>query len=219
MRAETAPNGSAARLRIQEQYYLERMREYGIDSARAVGWTEYLQVILFEKLSRLFSPLDLRSEYTLLDVGSGLGDLVQYLREHGYANLVYHGVDIMPGMVRASRKKYPGTSFHQADFYSPDFSQTYDFIVCSGALNIIVAKSLNGAEAYVWNFIRKMYDLSLKGCAFNLLCLEGRDFFPEDSRFFYTDRNRVFEYCLEFCDDAYLDFQEHEFVFTVILRR
>ena len=210
---------SVVRLRIQEQYYLERMREHGIDSARSVGWTEYLQVILFEKLSRLFSPLNLHCKYTLLDVGSGLGDLVQYLREHGYANLVYHGIDIMPGMVRASRKKYPGTNFRQADFYSRDFNESYDFIVCSGALNIIVDRGHSGQEGYVLNFIRKMYDLSARGCAFNLLCQDGKDFFPEDRRFFYTDKSRVLEDCSAFCDDVFLDFQEHEFVFTVVLRK
>lgn len=207
------------RLKIQESYYLERIREYGIHSARAVGWTEYLQVILFEKITRLFSRRERGRLYTLLDVGAGLGDFSRYLGDHGFSDIRYHGIDVVPEMVAAARKKFPGVDFRVADFASPLFADEYDYVVCSGALNIITEKNAADHDRFVKNFIRKMYDSSRLGCAVNLLSEDGRAFFPDDRCFYYTRGTDIRDFCAGFCGDLSLDSQEHEFTFTVVLRK
>jgi SAM-dependent methyltransferase len=210
-------NRSVVRLKIQESYYLERIREFGLHSARTVGWTEYLQVILFEKITALFSRRERGGRQTLLDVGSGLGDFSRYLRDQDYGEIRYQGIEVVPEMAAAARRKFPGVDFRVADFTAPQFTDHYDYIVCSGALNIITEKNAADHEKFVKGFIRKMYDLSRRGCAFNLLCEEGRIFFPDDRCFYYARRETIRDYCGTFCCDLALDYQEHEFTFTVIL--
>lgn len=219
MKMQGTVNRGDIRLKIQESYYLERIREFGLDSARTVGWTEYLQVILFEKIAALFSPRERGVVHTLLDVGSGLGDFSRYLRDHGYGDIAYHGIEMVSKMAAAARKKFPGVNFRVADFAGPAFSEEYDFIVCSGALNIITEKNASDYENFVKGFIRKMYDLSHRGCAFNLLCEDGRIYFPDDRCFYYARRDTIRDYCASFCRNLTLDYQEHEFTFTLVLRK
>jgi SAM-dependent methyltransferase len=204
-------NRGNVRLKIQESYYLDRIREFGLHSARTVGWTEYLQVILFEKITVLFSRRESGAQHTLLDVGSGLGDFSRYLRDHGYGDIQYNGIEVVKEMAAAAREKFPGVNFRVADFAGPLFADEYD--------NIITEKNAADYERFVMGFIRKMYDLSRRGCAFNLLCEEGRVFFPDDRCFYYARRETISDYCASFCRDLALDYQEHEFTFTVVMRK
>jgi SAM-dependent methyltransferase len=203
----------------QEAYYLDKMRQYGIDSALSVGWTDYLQVLLFEKISALLRGVDSGEYCTLLDVGCGLGDYLRYLGDHGYRGIDYTGIDIIPLMIQMAGKKYPGKKFFVADFSDDSFAKEYDYIVCSGALNIIAEKSIEEHNVFIQKFIRKMYDLSRKGCAFNLLCRDGMEFFPSDKRFFYADRNTVMEYCRSFAKDVSLCHDVKEFTFTIVMKQ
>lgn len=208
-----------ARRRAQEEYYFDKIRQYGTDSALSVGWTDYLQVLLFEKISLLLGSIGPYGRCSLLDVGCGLGDYSRYLSDHGYRGIDYTGIDIMPSMIEIARKKYPQKKFFVADFSDESFAGEFDFIICSGALNIITEKSYEAHSAYVRGFIRKMYDLSRRGCALNLLRRDGMDFFPPDSRFYYADREEVAGYCESFAKDACIYHDVKEFTFTVVLKK
>ncbi len=208
-----------ARKRAQEAYYLDKIRQYGAESALSVGWTDYLQVLLFEKISSLIAEIRPNEHCSLLDVGCGLGDYVRYLYDHGYRSIDYTGIDIMPSMIGIARKKYPQEKFFVADFYDESFTRQFDFIICSGALNIITERSYEAHDEYVRGFIGKMYNLSKRGCAFNLLCRDGMEFFPPDSRFYYADREKIAEYCNAFANQMFVYHDVKEFTFTVVLKK
>ncbi len=210
---------SSARKRAQEAYYLDKIRQYGAESALSVGWTDYLQVLLFEKISFLIAEIGPCEHSTLLDVGCGLGDYVRYLYDHEYQGIDYTGIDIMPSMIEIARKKFPQRKFFVADFYDESFIRQFDFIICSGALNIITEKSYEAHSEYVHGFIRKMYNLSKRGCAFNLLCRDGMEFFPPDSRFYYADREKIAEYCNSFAKRVCVYHDVRGFTFTVVLKK
>ena len=80
-------------------------------------------------------------------------------------------------------------------------------------------KSYRFNSLFIKNFIRKMYDLSRKGCSFNLLCRDGMEFFPADRRFFYADKDSVREYCLSFANDVSLCHDVKEFTFTIVMKK
>ncbi|HON78731.1 MAG TPA: class I SAM-dependent methyltransferase [Spirochaetota bacterium] len=200
---------------VQSSFYLPKLESHGLYSAQSVGWTDYLQVFLFERLSKILSSIDPDKQYTLLDVGCGLGDYLSHLRREGYVNIQYTGIDIVGEMVSSAQKKYPGFEFRRSDFFVDIFSDSYDFVVCSGALNIIVGRSEKDHYAYVKEFIRKMCSISNIACAFNLLSLSGKEYFPDDSRFFYVDQDDIASFCRELCDNVVVDFRVHEYIFTV----
>ena len=204
---------------IQNGFYLPKLASNGLYSAQSVGWTDYLQVILFDRLSEILTVTDPGTQYTLLDVGCGLGDYLSHIRRDGYVNVKYTGIDIVAEMVSSAREKYPGFEFRQSDFFLEDFSDSYDFVVCSGAMNIIVEKNEEAHYAYVKEFISKMYRLSNVACAFNLLPLSGKEYFPDDSRFFYVDQDDVAAFCRGFCENVVLDFRLNEYIFTVHLSK
>ncbi|MCX7677985.1 MAG: class I SAM-dependent methyltransferase [Spirochaetes bacterium] len=212
-------SASSARRRVQEDYYRARIQCYGIHSAGAVGWTDYLQILLFEKISLLFSSRNSSERFSVLDVGCGLGDFSRFLRDHGYRIVEYVGIDIMPEMVRLARQKYPQERFLIGDFINVTFSRKFDYAICSGALNIVCEKDYRAHENFVRCFIKKMYRLAQNGIAFNLLSREGKDFFPYDSKFYYADFNEIEAFCRTFAAKVIVHRDEKEFAFTVILRK
>jgi len=203
--------------RIQAEFYLNRLEEHGISSAWSVGWPDYLQILLFEKLMRIFSGNPENNSSSVLDVGCGLGDFFSYLKHHCYSLIRYHGIDIIPEMIQSGKIKYPDAALKAADFLSPAINTEYDYVVCSGAMNIIASKNAYSHEKYVLEFIKKMFRLSVRGCAFNLLAEEGREFFPEDGRFYYADRHRILEFCSRLSENIYMDYQDYDYIFTITM--
>jgi SAM-dependent methyltransferase len=205
--------------RIQADFYLSRLKVFGINTAYSVGWSDYLQAQLFEKLMKVLSDIPSDKPHTLLDAGCGLGDFMLYLNHHGYSKIIYHGIDIIPEMILSAQEKYPGSDFKVADFSDSSFKTEYDYIVCSGAMNILAARNRAGHEKFIQDFIRKMYSLSRIGCAFNLLTQEGKDFFPEDEIFYYADRLKVYRFCSGLSAGVSMDYQEHDYTFTIIMHK
>ncbi len=203
--------------RIQVDFYLNRLAEYGFNSAWSVGWSDYLQPILFEKLLGILKNLPEKRSLSLLEAGCGLGDLFLFLKHRGYTNICYHGIDIISELIYSGKKKYPQADLKIADFTDQSFIAEYDYIVCSGAMNIMAAKDRSGHEKYVMDFIEKMFSLSKCGCSINLLAHEGRQYFPEDDRFYYADRSRFFEFCSGLSAETYIDYREHDYIFTILM--
>lgn len=79
---------------------------------------------------------------TVLDIGCGLGDFYQYLKEDGH-NCQYTGYDIVPEYVADCRRRYPEANFHERDIFREDIDGTYDAIVMSQLLNNRYQKSDN----------------------------------------------------------------------------
>jgi ubiquinone/menaquinone biosynthesis C-methylase UbiE len=138
---------------------------YG-DSIHSVGWfSRETQIKRFEILCEIFGTREADlSGQTVLDLGCGLGDLYEFLQQNKLA-LDYTGIDVSKKMLRIAQKKYPKVKFAQADFLSDNFTDTYDYILCSGAFNL---KMENGLT-YLRSTIKKMINQAKKGVAFNLL--------------------------------------------------
>lgn len=204
---------------IQDDYYLKRLLEFGPMNAGSVGWSDYLQVLLFEKFIKLFVEHPRDNDCTLLDVGCGVGDFSHFISSHGIKNIKYTGIDILPEMIAAAKKKYPLNNFKVEDFYTEKNTKIYDYIVCSGALNILTARNIDRHEKFVMDFIRKMFTQSLIGCAINLLAVDGKHYFPADEIFYYADRNFIFDFCSTLTKYVSVDYQEHEYVFTMLLHK
>lgn len=79
---------------------------------------------------------------TVLDIGCGLGDFYQSLKDHG-RTCHYTGYDIVPEYVAECGKRYPEASFQLRDIFGEGIDGTYDTIVMSQILNNRYQKSDN----------------------------------------------------------------------------
>ena len=135
--------------------YSASLQKYG-QSAKGLNWNSQAhQYIRFEQIASLL-PSDLHN-YTLADVGCGFGDLYHFLNPKPKH---YTGYDIMKQMVAIATTNTQQT-ICQLDATTTQ-PQTADFVVCSGALNI-----LSRFETTL--FLHNCYNASRKAFVFNAL--------------------------------------------------
>ena len=66
----------------------------------------------------------------VLEVGSGLGDLLAAVRpSYGV------GIDLSPAMLSLARVRHPQLHFQAADAQSIDLKETFDYIICADLVN------------------------------------------------------------------------------------
>ncbi|MFT7861182.1 MAG: class I SAM-dependent methyltransferase [Sulfurimonas sp.] len=156
-----------------EKFYLAAIKKHGV-SAKGVNWSSQIhQVLRFEQISKLL-PNDL-GNYTLTDAGCGFGDLYHYLDPKPKK---YTGVDILKQMLKIAKNRFDG-QFIQADLTQEAVGAS-DFVVCSGALNILNVYETN-------SFIQNCYKSSKRGFIFNCLTGRGSDTFNYIDREFVED--------------------------------
>ncbi len=189
--------------RIKE-FYNRRLKKHGAKSAWAVDWDSYNnQQSRFEVLVQIG---DLNGK-SILDFGSGLGDLYGYLSKH-CKNFTYLGIDIVPEMVEEARKKYPKGRFENIEL--DEVGESFDYVFASGSLTF----NVEGGKNYYYKIIEKMYQHAKIGVGFNLL---NKGFFDEDKLYLTYDPLKVLEYCKTFAKDVKVIFEYLQGDFTIYL--
>jgi len=139
-------------------FYEEALNTYGND-ARSVHWADAkTQHIRFEVLSK---AADLNNK-SILDVGCGLGDLYKFFTSKEIP-VDYTGIDIVSAFIDRAQERFPDATFRAEDIFS--VNEQYDYVLASGALNVTVA----GGKQHYFSMIKKMFECSKKGLAFNML--------------------------------------------------
>lgn len=163
-------------------FYRKSLEEYGTNDARSVHWSdEHSQEVRFDALVKIADLTDA----SILDVGSGLGDLYKYFITR-MISVNYSGIDIMPEFVDRSRERFAEGNFMCGDAETLD--NDYDYILASGALSFMVPE---GKEHYC-KMIKRMYEHSKKGLAFNML---NEEVHPSDDTYLSYNINEVVGYC------------------------
>jgi SAM-dependent methyltransferase len=114
--------------------YSKRLSQFG-HSPESLGWGggTSRQVKRFESLTRF---MDSKTDFSLLDVGCGFGDLCGFLRRKGWKGK-YLGVDLVPDLIQVARNQ----NYANSEFVVSDASVNlqslgqYDFVVASGIFN------------------------------------------------------------------------------------
>jgi cyclopropane fatty-acyl-phospholipid synthase-like methyltransferase len=117
----------------------------------------------------LFRDVCLEGAPSVLDVGCGLGDLLEFLASRQIAPAAYLGLDLVPAFVERCREQYPAAPFRFecANFVTRRFAprERYDLVVSMG---VMVSRVL-GYEAYVAACLDKMLRVSRRYVLFNLI--------------------------------------------------
>lgn len=144
------------------KYHLDRIRRYGPDSSRSLGWkTPEGQEARFKVLCEIADLTD----RSILDVGCGHGDLRAYIAEK-FLRTRYLGIDQVESFLDIAIKKYghlPETSFFHGDFSKAELPAT-DYILACGALSY-----RNSDPDFVFSTISKLFGTCRIGFGFNML--------------------------------------------------
>ena len=197
--------------------YFESAKMYPQDH-RGVKWGSAASQFLRFKVLCDIAPNILTSR--ILDVGCGLGHLVDYLITQNFQG-TYKGLDLVGEMVLNAQKRHPSYHFEVNDIDSipllksplPPFCKggevMYDYVLASG----IFAFS---DWAHTTKMIEALFQRAKKGVAFNCLStLEAE----RDPYLSYYDPMQVFDFCKTITPEVTMraDYLPNDF--TVYLRR
>lgn len=96
---------------------------------------------------------------TILDVGCGQGDMVEYIRDH-CLDYKYTGIDISDKMIAKAKEKYPEENFQLSDVM--DYEVQHDYVIATGTFNIDVKTD---QMAYTRLHLSKLFALCKKGAS------------------------------------------------------
>ena len=166
------------------------------DDARRVAWRSvYGQEVRFEELlSVIETDID---GLSILDVGCGLGDLFSYLRRRG-DKVDYLGVDILPEMVDEARVRHPEARFEVRDILSQPPEETFDLVVCSGALTVRVPNH----DLFVQRMLVQMLSLARLAVAANFQSTRAYEVNPmalQNDDLYHVDPLKLYAYCRSLC--------------------
>jgi SAM-dependent methyltransferase len=118
--------------------YEARLLEYGYDP-RTLGWGKGgRQAYRFKVLSEIIVH---EKDSAVLDVGCGFADLYEFLTKVGWSG-TYTGIDIVPGLVKHARDRFPFLDIRNIDIADLKGEQ-FNFAVASGIFNARLISSNN----------------------------------------------------------------------------
>jgi len=145
----------------------------------------------FEALMRNIAP-HLGPRATLHDVGSGLCDLYRFLKSSGLdRRITYSGTEIVQEMIDHAARKYPEVTLGNRNFLDAGLDERYDFVVLSGALNLLAGVDGEAWKTMCLALIRKMYLHAERAIAFNFLT-SYRTY--SDPLLYYFDPKEMFDF-------------------------
>lgn len=135
--------------------FADLFAKYGIDE-RSLGSTKHKNHFRYKRMLEMMNP----QNGSLLDVGSGFGDLFAFLRQNRkYDAVKYHGVEFVPEFVEAAKELHPGASFEQADFLRWETKGKFDFVFQCGCFFNLAPDEEEKSYDYIDSFIRKVMSI------------------------------------------------------------
>jgi SAM-dependent methyltransferase len=159
----------------------------------------------------------LQSGMRILDVGCGLGDFYTFLKTRGI-KVDYTGVDISPEMIERARGLHLDATFHQQDLLREPLPSTFDYVFCSGTLNL----RLPNHEQWIEAMLTALYDHCDRGMTFNLLSAhhaQDREDFQHAGDFYFADPSNIFNICQNLSRRVSLNHSDNIETFNVYVYR
>ena len=144
---------------IDYNHYLEK---YSPDTSYCVGWMDG-SINQWKRFGKLME-VGVEDGDSILDVGCGVGHMVDYLKEYHYA-VEYTGLDINDNAIKiAETRHFRGREqFLSGNIFEVNLEKKYDWALASGTFNVGVSEEL------MWDILKECGKRAIKGIAFNLL--------------------------------------------------
>lgn len=207
----------------QIKYYEGLLAQHG-ENYLALDWNSpESQRLRFKILKEIFIYGKKASNVSVLDVGCGFGDFYGFLKADGSLHrnkISYTGYDISPKILEVARKKYPDAKFELKDILEDRYVPKFDYVFCSGALNIRTTEKDEHLDT-VKEMIFRMYDLCGCGAAINFLsegALPISDAEEANSgRYYFFSPEEIVSFVRYVCSRFILRHDYHAGDFTVYL--
>lgn len=191
--------------------YKQKFKEFGV-SPLSLQWKS--KGAAHQRFRQFWAEIDFDNK-NVLDVGCGFGEMGNFLTKR-YENVKYKGVDIMPEFIENGKKMYPALELETADYFGQPTPETYDTIICSGALNSnfgTVEENLKFRK----DAIKTMFDHTTNLVAFNMLGGHPATQNKEDSNIWYSDSLEILEYCMSLTRRVIMRHHYHPTDFTIFM--
>lgn len=184
------------------EFYSKLVNNHGA-KLQALDWgSQKSQELRFSILTQI-NKLDNAS---VLDVGCGLADLLEYLKSRGI-NVDYTGYDLTPEMIDSARQRFPYAHLEIRDLMAESkLKEQFDYVLASGIFYLRQVDPM----AYLELMVRQMFTLCRRGIAFNTLSVLASEQNPDE---FYADPERVLAMCLKITPRVVIrhDYLPHDF--------
>ena len=206
--------------------YKQKFKEFGV-SPQALQWKS--KGAAHQRFRQFWSEIDF-DDKNVLDVGCGFGEMGNFLTKR-YKNVKYKGVDIMPEFIENGKKIYPALDLETADYFGHPLPETFDTIICSGALNSNYGSNTHN-RIFRQNAIKTMFDHTSNVLAFNMLgghpAMENKHSFTslkqslpdggkKESNIWYSDSLEILEYCMSLTRRVIMRHHYHPSDFTIFM--
>lgn len=141
------------------------------DNFLGVGWTKKSELAdaRYQTMLEVIKS-DASVPVSLLDFGCGTARLYEYLLALGWQQIAYSGLDLSEKFLAYARRKFPATTFYQADILSdPVELPQFDYVVLNGMFNYKGEMSFAEMWAYFQRMIHRVFPLARRGIAFNVM--------------------------------------------------
>jgi len=165
------------RVKKIKEYYNKNMENAEKDY-EILGWES--QEAQYARFAALKDNIDMEG-LKLLDVGCGLGNLLEYLTGEG-VKVQYTGVDILPEMIEMAKKKNLDGEFICTDVFTDKSFTTdsFDVVYASGIFNL----NLENNREFLLSALGHFFNISKKYICFNLLHYKSPN--KEDTYFYFS---------------------------------
>lgn len=183
-------------------HYLPLIQQYGA-TFQAVDWgSRQGQTNRFRVLLEVGNIEDA----TILDVGCGVGHLVEHLSLLNFQGK-YLGIDILPEMIDCAREAYPTYLFQAGSILESGNNWTADYVLASGLFTF-------GDRELMEKTIQAMFESCSKAVAFNSLSSWAQN---KESGEFYADPLATVQFCRTLTPWVVLhhDYMPHDFTIYV----
>lgn len=197
-----------------ENYYQEKFKIHGHHEA-SLGWSKGKQFIRFHALTQTFS-LENKS---ILDIGCGFGDFVNFAKENKISYSAYHGIDLMNEFIEIAKKEHgqDGKNKFEVKNLNDLNEGQFDYAFASGIFGHKLYANEEENYLYIEKTIEKALSMTRESVAFDFI--SDKTDYKTSGDDFHANPGRILEIGYKFSKNVILDNSIMPFEFTLIINK
>jgi hypothetical protein len=170
------------------------LNNFILNKGHSTGTFQNDQITQYMRFKHVIEPFReiLNENITFHDLGCGSCDMYEYISKNNI-KMRYSGTEIIQEMIDYAKFKYPGIELFNRDILNDNINDKYDIVVFSGGLYLPGSIPRLEWKEFVYEIIKKMWNMSNIGISFNLLTTYS-DY--KQNHLFYVDPREMFDFCL-----------------------